>query len=394
MKLTDKPRQIAVPFASGTVDKNTIPNNATQQTKEKGNAAYDSGFPPLTMTAIAAGGIPPHGKDFNGLLNDITVAIRFSQAGGQYTFDSAFASAIGGYPRGAMVLSSDASKIWWNTVDANTTDPDGTGAAGWKNLLADPNGLFLKKSQNLADLQNKGEARSNLQVYSQNESDNKYAKITGDTNQKFWVLSAPGDVNSAVPVSLLTSELQKKAALNGSAAQKFKVMGVTDDNDAAVAMWQLVNGLNGKANLKGDSNVDFYVRNNGDDTAAVNNERLNYVLGGYAYRGGDPSQGFAVAGGTSSNSAVAYNQFQSGNNGNGAWTKIPGGGQWCRQNLNIPAKGGTIWTFPANFPAPPAIFVTNINGAQDIWPTGVGPNDASLYNNSNAGVNVNVLAIW
>ncbi len=164
MKLTDKPRQIAVPFASGTADKNTIPNNATQETKEKGNAAYDSGFPPLTMTAIAAGGIPPHGKDFNGLLNDITAAIRFSQAGGQYTFDSAFATAIGGYPRGAMVVSSDGSKIWWNTADSNATDPDGTSAVGWKNLLADPNGLFLQKSQNLADLQNKAEARGNLQL--------------------------------------------------------------------------------------------------------------------------------------------------------------------------------------------------------------------------------------
>ncbi|MGP1171185.1 hypothetical protein ACJ8HD_21800, partial [Serratia sp. CY39337] len=164
MKLTDKPRQIVVPFASGTADKNTIPNNATQETKEKGKAAYDSGFPPLTMTAIAAGGIPPHGKDFNGLLNDITAAIRFSQAGGQYTFDSAFAQAIGGYAKGATVLSADGSKIWWNTVDSNTTDPDGASAAGWKNLLADPNGLFLQKSQNLADLQNKAEGRKNLEL--------------------------------------------------------------------------------------------------------------------------------------------------------------------------------------------------------------------------------------
>ncbi|HHH3032945.1 pyocin knob domain-containing protein [Serratia marcescens] len=164
MKLIDKPRQIAVPFASGTADKNTIPNNATQETKEKGKAAYDSGFPPLTMTAIAAGGIPPHGKDFNGLLNDITAAIRFSQAGGQYTFDSAFAQAIGGYAKGATVLSADGSKIWWNTVDSNTTDPDGASAVGWKNLLADPNELFLQKSQNLADLQNKAEGRKNLEL--------------------------------------------------------------------------------------------------------------------------------------------------------------------------------------------------------------------------------------
>lgn len=393
MKLTDKPRQIAVPFASGTVDKNTIPNNATQETKEKGNAAYDSGFPPLTMTAIAAGGIPPHGKDFNGLLNDITAALRYSQAGGLYTFDTTFAQAIGGYAKGAVVLSADGSKVWWNTVDANATDPDGTSAAGWKNLLADPAGLFLQKAQNLADLQNKGESRGNLQVYSQNECDNKYAKITGDTNKKFWVLSAPGDANSAVPVSLLNSELKKKANLNGDAGQKFKVMGVTDDNEAAVAMWQLVNGLNGKANLKGDSNVDFYVRDNGDATAAVNNDRLNFVLKDYAFRGGDASQGFAVAGGTSSNSAVAYNQFQSGNNGNGAWVKLPGGGQWCRSNLNLIANGNTTWTFPASFPNTPGIYITTINGEFKCWMNGAGPSDCSIYNNGPA-LNVNVFAIW
>lgn len=219
------------------------------------------------------------------------------------------------------------------------------------------------------------------------------AKQSGDTNQKFWVLSAPGDVNSAVPVSLLNSELQKKANLNGDAGQKFKVKGVTDDNEAAVAMWQLVNGLNGKANLKGDSNVDFYVRNNGDATAAVNNTRLNYVLGGYAYRGGDPSQGFAVAGGTSSNSAVAYNQFQSGNNGNGAWVKLPGGGQWCRSNLNLIANGNTTWTFPASFPNTPGIYITTINGEFKCWMNGAGPSDCSIYNNGPA-LNVNVFAIW
>ncbi|EFE93984.1 hypothetical protein [Serratia odorifera] len=180
MKLVDKPRQLAVPFAS-TGEKNTIPDSATQDTKEKGNAAYDSGFPPLTMTAIAAGGIPPHGKDFNGIMNDITSALRYSQAGGLYTFDSAFAQAIGGYAKGAVVLSSDGAKIWWNTVDANVTDPDGTGATGWKNLLADPAGLFLQRAKNLSDLQNKGESRKNLEVYSKTESDDRYVNIDGDT---------------------------------------------------------------------------------------------------------------------------------------------------------------------------------------------------------------------
>lgn len=189
------------------------------------------------------------------------------------------------------------------------------------------------------------------------ESGDKYAKITGDTNQKFWVKSAPGDVNSAVPVSLLNIELQEKA------------------------------------NLNGDANVDFYVRNNGNTSAAVNNERLDFVLGNYAYKGGDASQGFAVAGGSSANSAVAFNQFQSGNNGNGAWVKLPGGGQWCRTNLNLTANGNTTWTFPASFPNTPGIYITTINGEFKCWMNGAGPSDCSIYNNGPA-LNVNVLAIW
>ena len=147
------------------------------------------------------------------------------------------------------------------------------------------------------------------------------------------------------------------------------------------------------AKLNGDANVDFYVRNNGNTTAAVNNERLNFVLGNYASKGGDANQEFAVAGGNSANSAVAFNQFQSGNNGNGAWVKLPGGGQWCRTNLNLTANGNTTWTFPASFPNTPGIYITTINGEFKCWMNGAGPSDCSIYNNGPA-LNVNVLAIW
>jgi|GEM_PF-2240899 Tail fiber protein gp37 C terminal. len=160
MKLADKPRQLGVPFAvNGT--KNTVPFESTQNTKEKGIATYDSGFPPITMTAIAAGGIPPQGNDFNGVLNDITAAIRFAQAGGLYTYNAAFSSSISGYAAGSLVLSSDGMKIWWNTVDGNVTDPDSTTASGWAKL-ADRAGLYLEVAKNLSDLQNKNTARTNL----------------------------------------------------------------------------------------------------------------------------------------------------------------------------------------------------------------------------------------
>ncbi|EDR9851023.1 phage tail protein [Salmonella enterica] len=173
MKLNDKPRQLAVPFAS-TGDKNNIPDKATQQTKESGNAAYDSGFPPVTMTPISAGGIPPHGKDFNGLMHDITAAIRYVQAGGLYTYNADFAGAIGGYAKDAILAGVSTTAVWLNTIDDNLTDPEGTDSAGWVNLLADPLKLFLWQKNNLSDLQNKGTARDNLQVYSQEQTDIKY----------------------------------------------------------------------------------------------------------------------------------------------------------------------------------------------------------------------------
>ncbi|EBJ4878679.1 tail fiber protein [Salmonella enterica] len=173
MKLNDKPRQLAVPFAS-TGDKNNIPDKATQQTKESGNAAYDSGFPPVTMTPISAGGIPPHGKDFNGLMHDITAAIRYVQAGGLYTYNADFAGAIGGYAKDAILAGVSTTAVWLNTIDDNLTDPEGADSAGWVNLLADPLKLFLWQKNNLSDLQNKGTARDNLQVYSQEQTDIKY----------------------------------------------------------------------------------------------------------------------------------------------------------------------------------------------------------------------------
>ncbi|EIR0590287.1 tail fiber protein [Salmonella enterica] len=173
MKLNDKPRQLAVPFASAG-DKNNIPDKATQQTKESGNAAYDSGFPPVTMTPISAGGIPPHGKDFNGLMHDITAAIRYVQAGGLYTYNAGFAGAIGGYAKDAILAGVATTAVWLNTIDDNLTDPEGADSAGWVNLLADPLKLFLRQKNNLSDLQNKGTARDNLQVYSQEQTDLKY----------------------------------------------------------------------------------------------------------------------------------------------------------------------------------------------------------------------------
>ncbi|TNH44411.1 hypothetical protein [Photorhabdus luminescens] len=125
MKLTEKPTLITVPFAKDG-NYNEIATKSTENSLAKGIATYQSGFPPLTMTAISAGGIPPSGKDMNGILNDITAAIRYSMSGGLYSYDADFSAATDGYPKGAIVASYDGSKIWWNGVEDNNTDPDST----------------------------------------------------------------------------------------------------------------------------------------------------------------------------------------------------------------------------------------------------------------------------
>ncbi|MFY1903858.1 hypothetical protein ACOTBZ_29635 [Achromobacter xylosoxidans] len=133
MQAINAPSKSPVPFAeSGS--KNTIPV-ASQIGVTPGLASFTDGFPPLTMTPLAAGGIPPRGQDFNGILYFLSAATRWQQAGGSYSFDSTFATAIGGYPKGATLVMASGNGYWMNIVENNTTNPD-TGGAGWVALPA------------------------------------------------------------------------------------------------------------------------------------------------------------------------------------------------------------------------------------------------------------------
>jgi hypothetical protein len=99
---------------------------------DPGFASLNDGFPPLTMTPIAAGGVPPFGQDMNGILNQITQVQQWQQAGGGWQFDANFAPIIGGYPQGAILNSKVVlGRQWVSTVDNNLTDPDSASAANW-----------------------------------------------------------------------------------------------------------------------------------------------------------------------------------------------------------------------------------------------------------------------
>jgi hypothetical protein len=129
MQSTQIPSRIQLPFANAGA-KNTIPV-ASQIANDPALASFTDGFPPATRTPLAAGGKPPYGQDFNGVLNQITAIQQFQCAGGVFTYDAIFSAAIGGYPAGAIVQSSAGAKRWMSTADNNTTDPDSGTAANW-----------------------------------------------------------------------------------------------------------------------------------------------------------------------------------------------------------------------------------------------------------------------
>lgn len=103
---------------------------------QDGAASFETGFVPDNFTAVSAGGVPPFGQDFNGLLNVMTAWQQWAQAGGANVYNTDFASAVGGYPRGAILNSTIVLDAQWvNYTDGNQTDPDDPlTSVGWARL--------------------------------------------------------------------------------------------------------------------------------------------------------------------------------------------------------------------------------------------------------------------
>ena len=137
MDASDIPTKIQLPFAAGAGGSyiRAVPV-ASQIGIQDGAASYTDGFPPLNFTDPAFGGVDPFGADMNGVLNAISALAMWFSAGGPIPWDSAFSTAIGGYPRGAIVQSvTTFGTLWVCTVDDNLSNPD-TGGAGWLTFLS------------------------------------------------------------------------------------------------------------------------------------------------------------------------------------------------------------------------------------------------------------------
>lgn len=129
MQLSDIPAKSQRVFAQSATGSyiRAIP----QTTADPDAASFNLGFPPNTFTDEGAGGVPPDGRDFNGILNYLSAWVRWMTAGGPIVYDGTFQTAVGGYPLGAVVWSATTAGVQWrSTTNNNVTNPDAAGA-GW-----------------------------------------------------------------------------------------------------------------------------------------------------------------------------------------------------------------------------------------------------------------------
>lgn len=134
MDAADTPTKIPLKWAASAAAPyiNAIPT-ASQVGITNGAASFTDGFPPLNFVPISAGGYPPRGSDVNGILQQVTSGLQWIQAGGLFSYDATFATAIGGYPEGAVVKSNLYSGLLWvSLVDDNIDNPDLTTTSTWR----------------------------------------------------------------------------------------------------------------------------------------------------------------------------------------------------------------------------------------------------------------------
>lgn len=117
-----QPDLILVPFAQNApaVNVDAIPVNLDPSDPPQA-ASWSQGFPTVTMTPLAAGGIPPRGQSFNGVLQDITQHLVYIGGGGQYKWSSDYVAAKGGYSIGD-VIQADSGLLSYVSLVNNNTD--------------------------------------------------------------------------------------------------------------------------------------------------------------------------------------------------------------------------------------------------------------------------------
>ena len=108
--IPSQPNFLSMPFSQNG-NKNTIPST---NDGGQGLASLEFGFPQITETPLAIGGIPPKRKDFNGILYALSTFAFFAQSGGQF----AYSNTINYIPKSIVVYNN----IFYICIKQNGVD--------------------------------------------------------------------------------------------------------------------------------------------------------------------------------------------------------------------------------------------------------------------------------
>lgn len=131
MQSSTAPLKFQIPFAAsaGAGYIHTVPV-ASQIGITTGAASFTDGFVPANFLPLASSGVPPDGKDVNGIFYVTTSWVQRFQSGFFPGYDATHSSNIGGYPVDAVLRRASGAGFWRSTAENNTTNPDAAGA-GW-----------------------------------------------------------------------------------------------------------------------------------------------------------------------------------------------------------------------------------------------------------------------
>ena len=115
---------LLIPLAFAVNGAKNVIQKVRQQSQGEDVATWSDGWGLRTMLPKETGGLPPDGRDFNGVLYALSDHAVHRQNGEQIRFDPAKVSEIGGYPFGALVQSDDGLRTYRSLINNNTFNPN------------------------------------------------------------------------------------------------------------------------------------------------------------------------------------------------------------------------------------------------------------------------------
>jgi hypothetical protein len=129
-----KPDSIYQPFCSDGVEgiDYTLPPDSGADTSI---VSQPLGAPEIMEEPISAGGLPLLRKQFNGVLKKYSDILLWTNAGGQFTFDSTIATETNGYPKDTILFNPETGRFVKSLIDNNTdnflTNPNKIDNVSW-----------------------------------------------------------------------------------------------------------------------------------------------------------------------------------------------------------------------------------------------------------------------